>query len=45
MLLLFPEHFFYDAAIFCGLGTAGLAIVLGGVAGGYLLFARSKTTP
>lgn len=44
MLLLFPEHFFYDVVIFCSLGIAGLAIVLGGVAGGYLLSIRSKTS-
>jgi len=45
MLLLFPEPFFYDAALFCALATAGLAIILGGVAGSYLLFAKSKATP
>ena len=44
MLLLFPEPFFYDAALFCALGTAGLAIILGGIAGSYLRFAKSKTT-
>ncbi len=42
MLLLFPEPFFYDAALFCALATAGLAVILGGVAGGYLLFTRSR---
>ena len=36
MLQLFPEPFFYDAAIFCALVTACLAIILGGVAGVYL---------
>jgi integral membrane protein (TIGR01906 family) len=36
MLLLFPEEFLRDAALFCALITAGLAIILGGV-GGYLI--------
>lgn len=38
--MLFPDGFFYDAVLFCALGTAGLAIILGGVAGGYLLFTK-----
>ncbi len=42
MLKLFPEDFFRDAALFCALTTAGLAVVLGGIAGGYLLFTRSR---
>ena len=44
MLLLFPEGFFYDAAMFCALVTAGLAIILGGAAGNYLVFTKSKVT-
>ena len=43
--MLFPDGFFYDAVLFCALGTAGLAIILGGVAGGYLLSTRSKAAP
>ena len=42
LIMLFPQGFFYDAAIFCALATAGLAIILGGVAGGYLLFTRRR---
>ncbi len=42
LIMLFPQGFFYDAALFCALGTVGLAIILGGVAGGYLLLARSR---
>jgi integral membrane protein (TIGR01906 family) len=42
MLLLFREHFFYDAALFCGGIILGLAVMLGGVAGGYLVYTRSK---
>ena len=38
--IMFPPGFWYDAAIFCALATAGLAIILGGVAGGYLMFTR-----
>ena len=45
LIMLFPQGFFYDAAMFCALATAGLAIILGGVAGSYLLFTRSKATP
>jgi integral membrane protein (TIGR01906 family) len=43
--MLFPDGFFYDAVLFCALGTAGLAIILGGVAGGYLLSKKGKSTP
>ena len=42
MLKLFPEDFFRDAALFCALTTVGLAIILGGVSGGYLLFSRRR---
>jgi integral membrane protein (TIGR01906 family) len=40
--MLFPEHFYYDATIFCAGITAGLAIILGGVGGGYLLLNKRK---
>jgi len=40
MLMLFRDPFFYDAALFCAGITAGLAVILGGVAGGYLIFNR-----
>lgn len=40
MLLLFPEPFFYNATlIFTGV-TVGMAVILGGVAGRYLLTTR-----
>jgi len=42
LIMLFPGNFWYDAAIFCAIITAGLAIILGGVAGGYLLLTRSR---
>jgi integral membrane protein (TIGR01906 family) len=42
MLKLFTENFFYDAALFCTLGSGGLALILGGVSGGYLLSTRKR---
>ncbi|GAI23049.1 unnamed protein product, partial [marine sediment metagenome] len=42
MLLLFTEEFFYDAALFCALGSTGLALILGGVSGGWLIFTRKR---
>jgi len=42
LIMLFPGGFWYDAAIFCALATVGLAVILGGVAGGYLVFTRRK---
>lgn len=42
MLLLFPEPFFYDATLFFSLATVGLAIILGGISGSYLLLTRGK---
>ena len=42
LIMLFPGGFWYDAAIFCALATVGLAIILGGVAGGYLLLTRKR---
>lgn len=41
MLLLFPE-LLYDATLFCALGTVIMAVVLGGVAGAYLLVTRRQ---
>jgi len=42
LIMLFPQGFWYDAAIFCALATVGLAIILGGVAGGYLWATRRR---
>jgi len=42
LIMLFPQGFWYDATLFCALSTAGLAIILGGVAGGYLLVSRRR---
>ncbi len=44
LIMLFPQGFWFDATVFCAVVTAGLAIILGGVAGGgYLLFTREGT--
>ena len=43
LIMLFPGGFWYDAALFCALATVGLAIILGGMAGGYLVFTRRRT--
>ena len=40
LIMLFPQGFWYDVTLFCALGTTGMAIILGGVTGGYLLFTR-----
>ncbi|MBA7564156.1 hypothetical protein ES708_05818 [subsurface metagenome] len=42
LIMLFPSGFWYDAAILCAGITAGLAKVLGGVSGGWLVVNRSK---
>ncbi len=42
LVMLFPQGFWFDAAIFCVLLTSGLAIILGGLSGWYLT--RSKLT-
>jgi integral membrane protein (TIGR01906 family) len=42
MLLLFTEEFFYDAALFCALGSGGTALILGGAGGWYLISTRKK---
>ena len=33
LIMLFPQGFWYDATLFCGLGTVVAAVVLGGVGG------------
>jgi len=42
LIMLFPGDFWYDAAIFCAGITVGMAIILGGVAGGYLWATRRR---
>jgi integral membrane protein (TIGR01906 family) len=43
MLLLFPENLLRDMALFCAGVTIGLAVILGGVGGWYLIVTRKKT--
>jgi len=42
LIMLFPRGFWYDATLFCGLATVGIAVILGGTAGGYLLSTRKR---
>ncbi len=42
LIMLFPRDFWYDAALICTLVVALGAVVLGGVAGGYLISTRSR---
>ena len=42
LIMLFPQGFWYDATVFCALITAGLAVILGGVSGGYLVFIKRR---
>jgi integral membrane protein (TIGR01906 family) len=40
LIMLFPRDFFRDGALLCAGITIGLAIILGGLGGGYLRFAK-----
>ncbi len=42
LIMLFPQGFWYDATIFCGLATVVMAVISGGVSGGYLLITRRR---
>jgi len=42
LIMLFPEGFWYDAAMLFAKITTGVAVTLGGVAGGYLWRTRKK---
>ncbi len=41
LIMLFPQEFWYDAALFCALGTAALALILGG-AGWWRMWQENK---
>ena len=38
--MLFPDGYFYDVVLFCTLGVAGVAVILGGVSGAWLRFSK-----
>lgn len=40
LIMLFPQNFFRDGALLCAGITIGLAIILGGLGGGYLRFTK-----
>jgi len=40
--MMFADGYFYDVVLFCTLGVAGAAVILGGVAGGCLWFSRKR---
>jgi integral membrane protein (TIGR01906 family) len=42
LIMLFPDSFFYDAALLCAGITTGLAVILGGVSGGWLIFTKRR---
>lgn len=44
LIMLFPRGFFYTAALLAAGTTSALAVILGGLAGGYLLFSRKQQT-
>ena len=40
LIMLFPGGFWYDVTLFCALGTAAAAVILAGIAGGYLFLSK-----
>jgi integral membrane protein (TIGR01906 family) len=42
LIMLFPQGFWYDVTIFIALATVGLAVIIAGLAGGYLLYRRRQ---
>ena len=42
LIMLFPRGFWYDVILFCTFVTVGLVAIVGGAAGGYLLYRRTK---
>ena len=42
LIMLFPQGFWYDATLFFAVLTLVLAVILAGVAGGYLLITRRR---
>ena len=44
LIMLFPQGFWFDATLFVALATVGMTIILGGAAGGHLVFRKRRTT-
>jgi len=42
LIMLFPQGFFYDTALFCALATGGGAVVLGGLTGSIYYFNKMR---
>ncbi len=42
LIMLFPQGFWYDATMLVALATTGLAVIVAGLAGGYLLYRRRQ---
>ena len=42
LIMLFPSGFWFDAALFCALATAGMAIALGGAGGGFIRYSAKR---
>jgi integral membrane protein (TIGR01906 family) len=40
--MLFPDGYFYDVVLFCALGVAGTAVIIGGLSGLWLRLRRKK---
>jgi integral membrane protein (TIGR01906 family) len=43
--MLFPDGYFYDVVLFCALGVAGAAVILGGLSGLWLRLSRKRLKP
>ena len=44
LVILFPQGFWFDATLFTALATVGMSVILGGAAGGHLVFRRRRIT-
>jgi len=42
LIMLFPQGFWYDATLFCAMGTVVMAVISAGAAGSYLLIKRRR---
>ena len=42
LIMLFPQGFWYDMAIYCGLAAGGIAVLMGGVTGSLHFFNKLR---